>query len=257
MNDELNAAVEACKKAGTVALKYYNKELSYDDKGDYNIVSKADIEAENVILSVLGKKFPDYAYYSEEAGFSKNKNENMWIIDPLDGTNNFAIGLPHIGVTIALFKKEGLALGTSYQPITNRLMTAVKGKGVFLNGKKVIPKNEKVLKQTVSFIAGYKTAHAQFPLMLRLSGKVKRMISTWAPSIDYQLIAMGKIDSIISLESEAVDQLSGLIFAREAGCIIKTFDGKEYDPKRFEEFTPKLIISRNKKCFDEIKELIG
>ncbi len=256
MNDELNAAIEACKKAGDVALKYFNTELSYEDKGDYNIVSKADIECEKAILSVLQKKFPDYAYYSEEAGYSKNKNKNMWIIDPLDGTNNFAIGMPHIGVTIALFTKNGLELGTSYQPITGQLMTAIKGKGVRLNGRKVKPRNDNPQKQTISFITGYKSAQSQFPLMLSLSGKVKRMISTWAPSIDYQLIALGKIDSIISINSEAVDQLSGLVFAREAGCIIKTFEGKDYNPRKFEEFTPKLIISRNKKCYEKIKDII-
>ncbi len=253
--NELKAAIQASRKAGDIILRCFDKKLYYKDKGYENIVSKADIAAEKAILKILLNKFPNYAYYSEEAGYSKKKSENMWVIDPLDGTNNFAIGLPIVGVSISLFDKNGLKLGVSYQPFTKTMMHAERGKGVFINGKRANKKaNSK--RQTVSFITGYKSAKKQFPLMLKLSGKVKRVISTWAPSIDYQLLCAGKIDTIVSLESEAADQLSGLIFAKESDCIIKTLEGKDYNPKKFEEITPKLIISRDEKSYLEIKKLL-
>ncbi|MBU0636428.1 inositol monophosphatase [Candidatus Micrarchaeota archaeon] len=257
MKAELETAIEACKKGGAVLEKFFNHpKTEFIDKGLGNIVSQADLESEKIILNILKKRFPDYAFYSEEAKFSKNQSDKLWVIDPLDGTSNFSIGIPHFGISIALLKSNQISLGAIYQPTMNLLGYAERGKKPVFNRPAPTPKEEKPNKQTISIVAGYASTELQSQVTAGLSGQVKRILTQWAPSLDYLLLSMGKIDSIISLKSESEDQIAGLLIAQEAGNIIRTVNGKDFELKNFSELLPILIVSRNEKTFEEIRELV-
>ena len=257
MSEELEIAINACKEAGSVLLKHFNTPLQFSEKADKSIVSEADKAAENIILGILGEKFPDYSYYSEEAGFSSHTSRKMWVIDPLDGTNNFAIGVPNFGISIALIKNNKLVLGVIYQPFLDKMAYAEKGKGAFMNGN-LIEKADTPAdsSQIISIVAGYPNQHLQKQMMFELNDKVKRILTHWAPSIDFMMLAEGKIDSIISLESETEDQLAGILIAEESGCSVKMIEGNDFKLEQFSEFLPRLVISRSEKHHAELLRLM-
>ena len=253
-NVELNTAIDACKKAGKVLLDYFNKPLNFVDKGNSNFVSEADLAAEKIILDTLKEKFPDYAFYSEESKFSDNKSKNMWIIDPLDGTTNFALGSPNFAISITLLKENELVLGVIYHPFLDILIHAEKDKGAYINGKKI---QREIKPEFVSVIAGYPSQHLQKEAVYNLTGNVKRILTNWAPAVDFLMLSTGKIDSIITLESEAEDQLAGLLIAKEAGFSIKDLNGKNFIFDKFSEFLPSLIISKSKEHHDHLSKIIS
>ncbi|NQU79286.1 inositol monophosphatase [Candidatus Woesearchaeota archaeon] len=257
MGEELETAITACKVAGKVLLEHFHKPLDFVDKGNSNIVSEADKASENVILDILTQRFPDHAYYSEEAGFSAHRSRNMWVVDPLDGTSNFAIGSPTFAISIALIKNGSVALGVIYQPFLDILLSAVAGKGAFINGRRIEhEKDPEGCSQVISIIAGYPNQHLQKQMIHDLSDKVKRILTHWAPSVDFLMLSTGKIDSIISLESETEDQLAGLLIAKEAGCSVKLFDGGDLVIQEFSEFLPSMVISRSESFHADILRLL-
>jgi len=257
MVEELDVAIKACKAAGEVLKKHFrDAALQFTDKGNQNIVSEADLKADKVIIKTLNESFPDYAYYSEEDGFSKNSSENMWIIDPLDGTNNFALGISMFNVSIALFKNNILTLGVIYDPLLDDLVYAINGKGAFHNETKLTSRPKLTDKQTVGIITGYANSNNQYKVMDKVASKVRRQFVNWAPTVDFKLLAEGKIDSIISTEAESEDHIAGLLIAKEIGLVIKTFDGADFYPDKFERVLPNIIITKNLETFKEIKEML-
>lgn len=134
----LDIAVSATKEASKVHLKYFNQDFSVQTKTEtYNRVTQADIEAEAVIVKHIQKHFPDHNILAEEGDYPKTNSEYLWIVDPLDGTNNFTHGLPIFSVSIALAKNKELLLGVVYDVIRDELFIAEKGKGAALNGRPI------------------------------------------------------------------------------------------------------------------------
>jgi len=155
-----------------------------------------------------------------------------------------------------LIKDNVLTLGVIYNPFLDRIIYAEKGNGAFLDGKKIVADQKAPAKQTISIIAGYPNQHLQKQMMFDMSDTVYRILTHWAPSIDFMLLCTGKIDSIISLESETEDQLAGILIAKEAGCSVKTIDGKDFNITEFSEYLPKIIISRSKQSYADMMGLI-
>src|SRR3990167_3533045 len=129
----IETAIEAAKKGGEIALKYFETELEHEIKDDKSFVTKADKETESAILEVLKEKFPDHSFLAEETGESGNKSEYTWVIDPIDGTANFVNGLPIWAISIGLVKNGEAILAVVYNPVINLLVHAEKGKGLWCN----------------------------------------------------------------------------------------------------------------------------
>ncbi len=131
-------AVLAVKEAGKIHKKYFNQKFEINTKGTpFDLVTVADIEAEKKIVEVIRGYFPEHNFLGEENNYDKTDSEYKWIIDPLDGTNNFAHSLPIFCVSIALAKNDKLLLGVIYDPLREELFYAEKNKGAFLNGQKI------------------------------------------------------------------------------------------------------------------------
>ena len=139
MNFEQNLAVEASREAGTCILNYYKADYEIRDKSYHNPVTTADHAANDKLKEILLGEYPDYGWLSEETVDSPDRldKEYIWIVDPLDGTKEFIEGVSHFVVSIALVKNEQPIMGVLYNPVTEELFTAERGKGAFLNGDQI------------------------------------------------------------------------------------------------------------------------
>lgn len=151
-------SVRAILKAGQVAKEHFDKVIDLQEKDIYgDIVTDVDYKAEKIILDEIMNVFPEHQIDSEESGNNGKKSDWLWMIDPLDGTNNFAIGLPIFSISITLMYKSEPVLGVIYEPLVNRLYMTTKEEGSFCNNKQLqVKKKEEIRKGTIAWIQGHK-----------------------------------------------------------------------------------------------------
>ena len=124
--------LECLRPAGEILLRYFGKDVNVRNKGNQsNVVTDADIAAEQWIVGRIRERFPDHSIIAEETGYQRGASEFTWVIDPLDGTSNFAAGLPWFGVQVAVLKNQTPILAAMYLPLTRTLYFAEEGRGVF------------------------------------------------------------------------------------------------------------------------------
>jgi len=231
----LAVAKNAAIKAGEYLRNNFLKSHKGFFKTSKDIGIAEDKESEKIILSIIKNKFTAHNFLSEETGFIDNKSPFTWFIDPLDGTNNYFAGIPYFSVSIALKKNDEIIIGVVYNPISQQLFEAEKDKGSFLNGEKLTPSLINTLEKSVcSFIQGHlvesdiwERNEAEI-IKKNLSNKCRRVISTWAPALDWCLLASGGIDGLISYNSEPEDMYAGYIIAKESGIIIDNFEPNSF-----------------------------
>ena len=137
MGTELEIACEAARKAGRLVTEMHSTAI-VSEKSKNNMVTSADVAAEKSIISLIRNHFPAHSFCAEERHESTPRDaENLWVIDPLDGTNNYAHGIPHFCISIAYAKKGEVVAGAVFDPSRDECYTAEKGKGAFLNGKRI------------------------------------------------------------------------------------------------------------------------
>ena len=136
----LNIMIKASEKASKILIRDFGEveKLQVSKKGPADFVTNADIKTEKIIIDELKKARPNYSIISEENGLEINKDkENLWIIDPIDGTINFLHGIPHFAISIALMSKKEIVSGIIYDPIKDELFYAEKNNGAFLNNQRI------------------------------------------------------------------------------------------------------------------------
>jgi myo-inositol-1(or 4)-monophosphatase len=257
VKEKYKKIIEAAQVGGQVLKKYFGQDLEMTEKSmPSDFVTTADLEAEKVVLEILNKHFPDYNVVSEESDNIENGSEYTFIIDPMDGTNNFFLGLANFSCTIALMKEGEVIFSVVYNPIIDKLYYAIKGQGAFLNDEKIKVNSEtEVRRATVSFIAKYDhdvEFRKKVISTLETSDVSKRYMENWSPLLDFSMLAAGKIEVIISENSELHDMIAGKLIAKEAGAVIIGLDGKlETDDKN-----TTFICANNKIMADKILKLI-
>lgn len=229
MNIDTQKIIDAAVRGGQVVKGYFGQALEAEEKSNIgDLRTRADVESEQIILRNLIQAFPNFNIYAEESGETDNESEYTFVIDPLDGTNNFVMGIPDFAVSIGLLKNEEVIFGVIYNPVTDQLYTAEKGKGAFLNGKQIRVNSESELKRsTISYTCGYNTSQVYSDHVihkLRNQG-VKRIIDHWAPAFDYCLLASGRIEAVISKEGDLEDYVAAKLIVTEAGGKVTTFTG--------------------------------
>lgn len=231
MKSDLQTMIQAAKSGGRVLKKYFGKNLETHEKTmAADVRTKADIESEEAVLGVLQKAFPRYNIYSEERGIIDNDSEYMFAIDPLDGTNNFLLGIPYFSVSIALIQDTKTQAAVVHNPILNHTYYAMRGEGAFFNDNRIAVNREDDLTKASVVYATYYTSSLEYfyKLIKKLyTYRVKRVLNFWSPALDFCLLASGKIEVIINNESEIYDFLAGKLIAKEAGAKITDFQGKE------------------------------
>ncbi|MDR6554354.1 inositol monophosphatase [Paenibacillus qinlingensis] len=223
-------AVGAAVKAGELAKKRYGGQFLLehkDERGD--LVTEVDVQADRLIVEDILNVFPTHRIYSEEAGEGGAASDWVWHVDPLDGTNNFALGIPLYGVSISLSYQGRIVLGVVHDSAMEITYVAVQDEGAWQGERRLLARPSGVLtKSTISWIQGHAvTKSDQRALALRhhLEYSVKRVMRVWAPSIVWAMLARGDLHGVVLYNSEGEDLYAGLLLAQEAGVTVTDFDG--------------------------------
>ena len=219
MKDTLLTALKA---SGEILLGYFNKPMEIKHKeSQSSIVTEADLASDSLIIKLISEKFPGHNTLSEETGFINRNSEYTWIIDPLDGTSNFAAGIPWFGVLISLLRENTPVMGGACLPTSDTLYFAEQGKGAFRNGKQfVMPVNRALKNSLVAFSLDYTDDEEflnrgleKFKYVVRNSRNVRSTNSL----LDFLYVAEGKFGGCINLYTKIWDIAGLSLLISEAG----------------------------------------
>jgi myo-inositol-1(or 4)-monophosphatase len=232
MHPMLNIAVRAARRAGSIinraSLDGGGLEVRAKQRNDF--VTKVDKAAEEAIIDVVRKAYPDHAFLAEESGAS-GQAEYQWIIDPLDGTTNFIHGFPQYCVSIAIRHREALAHGVIYDPNRNELFTASKGRGAFLNDRRI-----RVSKcaRLGDALVGTGFPFKETVRIDRYTGQLKNIMGTasgirraGAAALDLAYVACGRLDAFWEMGLSPWDMAAGALMILEAGGLVSDLGGDE------------------------------
>lgn len=224
-----STALLAAKKAGKILLKYYGKKENIKVKPNKTFVATADLEANKAIISAIKKRFPNHSILSEETGFDDNSSDYRWVIDPLDGTHNYLHGIPIFGTSIALEYKNEVVLGLLHFPLLCITAIAQKGKGAFVNGKRLKVSNKKNLDHSfVLFEYSYANRREKVGFLEKLIHKTIDVRNFGSAVYNLLMIASGKCEAYVILTTNEWDVAAGFLIVEEAGGKITDLKGKKW-----------------------------
>jgi myo-inositol-1(or 4)-monophosphatase len=226
-------SIRIIQEAGQVAKARFDHLGKVDEKDGFgDVVTEVDYLAEAIILKEINKVFPLHQVHSEEAGSNHLESDWLWLIDPLDGTNNYAIGLSVFAVSITLMFQKKPVLGVVFEPMANRLFVSFLDGKAYCNDILMQVKQKADLKKgNIGWIQGHKVQNNEKAARLRhhLELNFKRSLRLWAPTIQWCMLAKGDIDGIVLYNSEGDDLYSGVLMVKEAGGIVVDFDGNAFN----------------------------
>ncbi|PIR26740.1 MAG: inositol monophosphatase [Deltaproteobacteria bacterium CG_4_10_14_0_2_um_filter_43_8] len=254
MQEFLSCAVELAKQAGKIQLDSLKKDHHIEYKGAINLVTEVDKKCEALIVGTLAKHFPHHDILAEEGSGKRKQSEYRWIIDPLDGTINYAHQFPFFCVSIALEFQGELVLGVIFDPNRDELFTAVKGEGAFLNGKRLQVSNSPDLVHALLATGfAYNVQEEQADNLDHFAHFIKKARAVRRPgsaAIDLAWIACGRIDGFWELFLKPWDIAAGVVIIREAGGQVSSFDGGSFDVYGDE------ILTSNGKIHQEMVDVL-
>jgi histidinol-phosphatase len=227
MNDRaLDAAVDAARAAGEIALKYFRTTFDVTLKADQSPVTQADREAEQAIVDILTRAFPAYGMLGEELG-SHGATETRWIVDPIDGTRNFVRRIPMWATLIALEERGEITRGVVYVPPTGELYTARRGGGAYLNGERLHVSDIARLDEAFLVHAGLGLVRraGYWDGLVRLFDATERQRG-FGDYVGYTLIAAGKAEVYVELDLKPWDLAPCKLVVEEAGGCFTDFEGR-------------------------------
>ncbi|NMC14671.1 MAG: inositol monophosphatase [Chloroflexi bacterium] len=208
----------------------YGRRLTIEHKGDIDLVTDIDRQSERYLITEINRRFPGHGIYAEESGNNSNGQSSVWYIDPLDGTINFAHGVPIFAVSIGYEEDGELQLAAVYDPMRDECFTAQKGQGALMNGEPIHVSKQDVLLNSL-LVTGFPydvrtnpdnnfDNHAR--LMMSSQG-VRRLGSA---ALDLCYVASGRFDGFWELQIEPYDVAAGILIARESGALVTASTGK-------------------------------
>ncbi len=227
--------IDAALQAGNLLRKGYGSHLSIQSKeGKHNLVTEYDYLSEKSIIDFLKSHHPSSRFLAEESGQAGDLSSSvLWIIDPLDGTVNFAHQIPEFSISIAAYKDNGLVAGIIYQPLTNELFVAEKGTGAFLNGNPIRVSNTKLLDESLIVSEfPYNLADNPHRSIEQLDSVLRRGISTrrlGTEALELAYVAAGRFDALFEAGLNAWDRSAGILLIEEAGGKISDWKGRRFD----------------------------
>jgi myo-inositol-1(or 4)-monophosphatase len=247
MKKETIILKQALLAAARVVKKHFGK-VGYELKAKANLVTKADLASQKTILNIIRKNFPHHDYLAEEDAKKITGAPYIWVIDPIDGTTNFAHTVPQCSISIALFHKNEPVLGGVINPITGDLFFAQKGKGATLNGKKIhvsrIAKMENSL-----LVTGF--PYNRFERMPELLNWFERFLLAChdvrrfgSAALDLCWLAAGRLEGYWEDNLNPWDVGAGLLIVQEAGGKVTDFSGKKY--KKLADMGRSVLASNGK-----------
>lgn len=256
MNEQIKEVLlQATNAAGIIILKHFQGEFKVDSKtGINNLVTEIDTAAETAIISIITNAFPDHSILSEEIGAMEKQPEYQWLIDPIDGTVNFAHGIPLCCVSIAVKKGNNLIMGAVYNPMLKELFFAEQGKGATLNGSPIHVSQKSEFKRAF-LVTGFPYEYPKekehpvrvFERMLQFGLPIRRLGSA---ALDLCWVACGRFDGFWEYNLSPWDIAAGYLIVAEAGGKITDFEGKTYS------VFDKETLATNGLIHEEMRQMI-
>ena len=265
MHALLNVAIMAARKAGNSLVRNLNQldKLHVEQKGYNDYVSEADRQAEEIVIDVINKHYPDHAILAEESG-TRGESDHIWIIDPLDGTTNFLHGFPVFAVSVGLQVKGRLEHGVVYDPLRQELFTASRGEGAQLDGRRIRVSGRKELEHSLIGTGfPFRNSNRETGPYMRMLEKVLQNTSgirrPGAAALDLAYVAAGRLDAFFETGLSPWDLAAGSLIIREAGGIVSGLDGNEkyLENGHVLTGTPKIYSGLAQLCAKEIKALLA
>ncbi|MBL8024003.1 MAG: inositol monophosphatase [Elusimicrobia bacterium] len=228
----LRALRRALTEAGAIHRRGARRSISISHKGVVDIVTTVDHAAEKKILNVLRGAFPDHGFLMEESGLHASSSEYRWVVDPLDGTVNFAHRVPISCVSIGLEKNGQVLMGGVYDPFREELFIAVKGKGATLNGRPIhVSKTQRLIDSLL--VTGFpydrhKKARFYLSFVEQFMQRVQGLRRLGAAALDLAYVAAGRFDGYWEFNLKPWDAAAGKLLVEEAGGRVTNFRGRPY-----------------------------
>lgn len=231
MKPTLSDLEKLALEAGAILREGYNKEHTVHYKGTIDLVTEADHASEAFLLREIKAKFPGGHILAEESGSIQGSNEDIWYIDPLDGTVNYAHHIPIFCVSIGYSTNGQMTLGVVYDPMRDELFAAERGKGAFLNGKRIqvsgVTELEKSLLVTGFPYDTWDTELDNFKYFERLAKKTQGVRRLGSAALDACYVAAGRFDGFWEFKLKPWDVAAGGLIAMEARAKVTAIDGRE------------------------------
>lgn len=257
MQPMLNMALRAARSAGELIFRSLERldVVSVNEKDAKDYVTEVDRAAEQAILEVLRKAYPNHGFLCEESGLIQGKGEGadyLWIIDPLDGTTNFIHGLPHFAVSIACKYKGRLEHAVVLDPVRQEEFTASRGRGAALNGRRIRVSTRRSLEGAL-LGTGFPFRDSQLDNLDNYLGMFRSLVGqtagirrAGAASLDLAYVAAGRFDAFWEFGLSEWDAAAGALLIQEAGGLVSDFSGGH-------DFLEKgSIVAGNTKCFKAV-----
>ena len=228
----LKTAIRAAEAAGRIQQFYVNTNYKVETKSsETDLVTEVDKKCEQTIREIILGAYPGHSVLGEEYGQPGGANTHRWIVDPIDGTLNFAHGFPFYCVSIALEIDGVLQVGVVFDSVRNELFTATRGGGAFLNGSPIEVTKETTLRNAMmatGFAYSAESASENIEIFARMLPKVRSVRRPGAAALDLCYVACGRLDGFWELKLNAWDVAAGILLIQEAGGTITGAAGEPY-----------------------------
>ena len=240
----LNFTIETARDAGHILMEKFGRKINVSKKGDINLVTEADLASEALIIERIKSYYPKHSILAEEAGNAVvigGENTWKWIIDPLDGTTNFAHGYPCFCVTIALEHDSEIVLGVTYDPTRDEMFAAERGRGATLNGKPIRVSETEALSEALivtGFPYDFKRRDDFARHLTRFLVESRGVRRDGSAAIDMAYVACGRFDGFWEEGLNPWDMAAGLLLIEESGGQVSGYGGS-----KFNIYEPPIVAS--------------
>lgn len=250
----LSVAIEAALTGGSVLKSYYGGDFRIAYKGELDLVTQADTESEKEVLSVLRARMPDVSILAEESGLSDRDDARRFVVDPLDGTTNFAHAYPMFAVSIGYEEDGRVRAGVVYDPIREELFTAEEGRGAFLNGVKLQVSTTEKLERAL-LVTGFPydlkdDLEGNLRLFKRFMGVSRAIRRDGSAALDLCYVAAGRFDGFWEEKLGPWDTAAGALVVEQAGGRVTDLHGGEF------HYSKKSVVASNDRVHEQMLGVI-
>ena len=254
MNSPLETAIEIAREAGALLVSFYERRVPFELKGEFDLVTEADLASEKLVVERLQSRFPQHGIVAEEGSGHSSPSEYRWYVDPLDGTTNFAHSLPIFNVTLALERAGEMLAGVVFDPIRQEMFTAELGSGAWLNNRRIRVSAVSRLESSL-LCTGFPTrrrhlntnVHFYHQLAMATHG-VRR---TGSAAIDLAWVACGRLDGFWEFGLNPWDMAAGRLLVAEAGGRVTDMRGAPHT------FQSPHLLADNGHVHEQIVEIFN
>jgi myo-inositol-1(or 4)-monophosphatase len=249
----LDTAIEAARAAGQEIIRRWPQERDVHSKGFRDIVTDADLAAQEALIAIIRARFPQHGILSEEGLAPTNNADTVWVLDPLDGTTNYARRLPSFSVSVAVARSDALIVGVVYDPLRDYIFCAERGAGATWNDQRLHVSQMDDLGQAVAgvdFAREPAVRSSQMATMVVCSERIRTFRSFGSAALGLCFVAAGWLDAYFHLSLAPWDVAAGALMVTEAGGTVTSTDGKPW------RYTQPRCLATNGKLHSEFLELM-